>query len=146
MSQWTHILGIIRYDSMMKNIWPEPMDKEIIVREEAELVDRLFKTSILPTGSEGPIEIKTIITNRGPTVIVTGDLRDFGSEDVPEILSWIVKVSKEIEKTCEKNSIILMLRDGIVQCDVEGISKPIIFKEIYIDGKNKWINVEEIQN
>ena len=146
MSQWTHVLGVIRYDSLTQNVWPEPMDKEETVRQEAKTIDRLFKTSPLPAGSEGPIEIKTILTNRGPTVVITGDLRDFGNEDVQEILTWITQVCNLVEITCETNKFLLFLRDGIIQCKVEGIEKPIVFVEAYIDDQHKWVNIEEISN
>jgi len=34
MSQWTHILGIIRFDSFNMNVWPEPENKHKTVLKE----------------------------------------------------------------------------------------------------------------
>jgi uncharacterized protein with PIN domain len=120
MSQWTHVLGVVRFDSMNKNVWPEPPNKEALVKAENDLVNRIFQESKIPAGSEGPIELQTIITGRGPTVLLTGDLRDFGKEDLGEIVTWLNGLNKKIkEEAIEERRVLLIVRDAMIYCDVE---------------------------
>jgi len=113
MSQWTHFLGIIRFDSMSKNVWPEPRNASDTIGREADTLYRMFHYGNVPRGSEGPIEINTIVTDRGPTVIITGDLRDYGKENLVDIPPWL----NEVIKDQQINS--LLLRDAFIKCNVE---------------------------
>lgn len=119
MSQWTHILGVVRFDSMNKNVWPEPPNKDKLIKLEADFVDNFFQQSQIPSGSEGPIECQTVITDRGPTVLLTGDLRDFGKENLSEIVDWLNTLGKEIHKVALDQCSMLFIRDAIVHCEVE---------------------------
>ncbi|HUT43845.1 MAG TPA: hypothetical protein VMW95_05870 [Desulfobacterales bacterium] len=114
MSQWTHFLGVIRYDSMNKIVWPEPPNKEAAIAAELDLVSHIWQWN-LPEGSEGPLQVKFHTTNRGPTVLITGDLRDFGKENLCEVLSWVNDCHKAVEKT----KMMLILRDAFIDCRVE---------------------------
>lgn len=118
MSQWTHILGVIRYDSLNMNVWPKPANKDKIVHQELDIINAVWQSGV-PEGSEGPLQVDCLLTNRGPTVLLTGDLRDFGRPEIQEILQWaqeMEKVGKEemIECRCAT-----FIRDGIIRCDVE---------------------------
>ena len=111
MSNWTHILGVIRFESMNANVWPEPPNKTKVLAEEAELVHVMFHAVELPHGSEGPLSVETILTSRGPTVVLTGDLRDFGKEDLPSIVKWVNERKDTIKD--------LFVRDGFIRCEIE---------------------------
>lgn len=119
MSQWTHILGVVRFDSMNKNVWPEPPNKEEALKAEFTFVDKCFQNSDIPNGSEGPIECQTIMTNRGPTVLLTGDLRDFGKEDLPRITEWLNALVKDMQEVALAARCLLFVRDTMVHCQVE---------------------------
>lgn len=145
MSQWTHILGIIRYDYMAQNCWcsetdglPECYNPE----EKIKLLTTLYNENI-PEGSEGPIEVSVINSNRGPIIVLSGDLRDFGNEDVQEIVNWITAVNKEICLQNDKviDSIdVLVIRDSIISIDVENYPK---YKIIFTpEKKEKWEIIE----
>ena len=117
MSQWTHFLGVIRYESMLSNVWPEPADKGRQEWYQVEHVHSSFQRATpIPTGSEGPISFETILTSRGPTVIITGDLRDFGEDEVQSVVDWLNEVDA-IGDPHETH--ILMVRDAMIYCDVE---------------------------
>jgi len=117
MSQWTHITGVIRFDSILQNMWPEPFDKTNKAIEEVKIVHDIFQRGIEPAGSEGPIKIDTIMTNRGPTVVLTGDLRSFGVEDLKTITEWLQDRETAISK--DSRLPMLMVRDTNIICDVE---------------------------
>lgn len=113
MSQWTHITGIIRFEDWNANVWPAPPNKNKVLADNVEFVNEAFQRCQEPTGSEGPLQTDTILTSRGPTVIITGDLRDFGLGDVPEVVSWLNEVkNKHLES--------FGIRDCLISCDVEG--------------------------
>jgi len=129
MSQWTHFLGVIRFDSMSLNVWPEPEKKDEKVQKELDVIDRIFSDpTTLPWGSEGPIGVNTVLTDRGPTVLITGDLRDFGSEDLPRVVSWINKKLTEV-KEIKSREMLIFLRDMFVNCDVEYNEKLFLIEE-----------------
>lgn len=115
MSQWTHVIGVIRFDSIFTNsIYPPPRDKPRRIIEELDFVHRTFHGGMKPTGSEGPIEINTVATDRGPTVIITGDLRDFGKEELKSILTWANSQTEVVLKRGD-----MIVRDCMIDCRVE---------------------------
>lgn len=116
MSQWTHFIGAIRYESLAMNVWPEPPYKDKIVNDQIRHVDHCFRSSELPTGSEGPIGFNVVLTSRGPTVLITGDLRDFGYDDLQSVIDWLNSVDP-IQKDDFYG--IFMVRDAMIWCDVE---------------------------
>ena len=128
MSQWTHFLGVMRFDSMALNVWPEPHNKEAITNKEADFVHRIWSYNS-PMGSEGRMEIKTQITNRGPTVLIVGDLRDFGLADLDEVLTWVNNCCRDVRKEAEAEGLIMFLRDGFVYCDVEFYKTRLIIED-----------------
>lgn len=129
MSQWTHVLGVVRFDSIAKNVWPEPRDKDYIVKTEADFVHDYFQRGDTPSGSEGPIEFQTTITGRGPTVVLAGDLRDFGKEDLVTIVDWLNKLRENIQKSFHNEKLLLCLRDAFIYCDVEFDENTYLIKE-----------------
>jgi len=87
MSQWTHIIGAVRFDTLALSISPEIKEKEDIVDAQIELIKESFEHS--PSGSEGAVEIGVVKSKRGPIVVISGDLRDFGIEDKEGIIIWL---------------------------------------------------------
>ena len=118
MSQWTHFLGLIRYDSFVCNVWPEPINKESEMLRECELVNIHWQTNV-PGGSEGPLEIQTSQTKRGPTVSITGDLRDFGREDLGSVLDWCNDCARRVASAAMGAMKVLFVRDALLLAEVE---------------------------
>lgn len=90
MSQWTHVAGAIRFDSLPI----EPIKSEAARAIKAALEDGV------PTGSEGPLQIRPGGTDsersiNTENVLIYGDLRHFGAEDVPEIEAWFKRVVED---------------------------------------------------
>jgi hypothetical protein len=134
MSKWTHFLGVIRFDSFNLNVRPEPPQKDKLVSIEVNAIHKLFQSIMEPRGSEGPIQYETILTNRGPTVIITGDLRDFGYEDLNKIVEWLNDLLEIIREYFDKNKWIVFIRDAIINCDVEYHDDKLI---IELDNKHE---------
>lgn len=132
MSQWTHILGVIRYDYMAQVCWCSKTNGRPSCwnpKQKIKILKSLYKKDV-PTGSERPIEVKVINSSRGPIVVLSGDLRDFGGDDVKQIVTWLNNISKEVDKDnkkAEDAEDTLDLRDSIVNCDVEYWSHRLIF-------------------
>ncbi len=90
MSQWTHVAGIIRVDSLTAALVMRP---EITHQMEKEKLEEWLSNTAPPMGSEGPAQWKVDITAEGNSlnrghITVWGDLRDFGEEDVDSIREW----------------------------------------------------------
>ena len=60
MSVWTHILGVIRFDSMYLNATTQPDWREKLSFEKHLILSSF--SGLLPEGSEGPMFIDCIIT------------------------------------------------------------------------------------
>jgi hypothetical protein len=120
MSQWTHVLGIIRFDSSALNVYPVPVRKTEILKKELDLVSKIYKAPIgAPTGSEGGLHLSFYISSRGPTVSVTGDLRDFGVSDIETITDWLNKCDADSDRLQKGSLHPLFLRDAFIRCEVE---------------------------
>ena len=115
MSIWTHVLGIIRYDSFAANMSPVAVNKDQILAAQMQQISDSYQRSI-PSGSEGPLDIQVILTNRGPTVVITGDLRDFEEADLQEIITWLNSQPDSLGNSLETMTFI---RDVNILCDVE---------------------------
>lgn len=113
MSQWTHVAGCIRIDSLGGGD----------ITKIYELVDKFGRTCQfddtpeiwercnVPCGSEGSLQYKISRTGEKDSldwglVVIWGDLRDF--DDADEILQWL-------EKACAGK----MIRGCAVKIDVE---------------------------
>jgi hypothetical protein len=119
MSQWTHVSGVIRFESLAANVYPPPPNKNAILELEKDIVAQAFRED-LPGGSEGPVEVVISYTSRGPTAQITGDLRDFGKEDLGRILEWANAKAKEVfDKTRVAFQIPNFVRDAFIYCEVE---------------------------
>ena len=122
MSQWTHFLGVVRFDSMNLNVWPKPPQVEKVALHEVNEIHRLFQSVSEPRGSEGPIDFETVLTNRGPTVVITGDLRDYGYDDLPEVVTWLNEVIFNINSFSNDKGWMIFIRDSFIRCEVESNS------------------------
>lgn len=124
MSQWTHVLGLIRYDYWAQNCWCSDTDGKpeyYNVKEKINSLNKIYKHNV-PTGSEGSLEVSITNSNRGPIVRISGDLRDFGLSDVKGIIKWLNTSHKEVEKENKSTNVsgnILTIRDSVINIDVE---------------------------
>jgi hypothetical protein len=119
MSQWTHVAGVIRFDDM----------RRALVRDEyRHLAAQQFPLGLptpYPSGSEGPLRVR--LEDAGPdapysyfvTATVFGDLRDFGSEDLPQLEKWWRTATREIPPG-------VAIRQAVLHVAVEG-EKPVIW-------------------
>lgn len=127
MSQWTHVNGAIRYDSLRMEGMPfnKLQDfKELLGNTcSYEENEKTWDKCNVPCGSEGSIQFNfwsnphlSSLASFG--VHIFGDLRDFGKEDVPKIEKWFEKVTKTKG---------VMVRSAILEIEVEG-EEPIILQ------------------
>ena len=151
MSQWTHVAGLIRVDSMGAAIVRTiPGDKQEKIRaaiKKAMGNTCDYETSItgwdqcnVPRGSEGSLQY-TVSRNSDEDdhglswgyISIWGDLRDYGTEDVEEIVKWLQKSLEKLMEPegfgepadmsdLEKANYMLssfMIRDAVLSVDVE---------------------------
>jgi hypothetical protein len=134
MSQWTHINGSIRIDYLQL----ENPDKEIIEdikKHFGNICDfysnrEMWKNCNVPLGSEGSVQYDVQLTGDAHSLArvriqIWGDLRNY--ENTEEIIEWIKQATKE-----------LIIRDGVIQIDVESKEKTIL---IWNDDKDEWQNI-----
>ncbi len=109
MSQWTHLAGLIRLDSMGANIVRLPVEemnkrvKEAVAKALGNICDydsssETWDLCNVPQGSEGSLQYKVFANSDKEDhglswgyVAIWGDLRDFGTEDYPSVLDWFQK-------------------------------------------------------
>lgn len=124
MSIWTHVAGCIRVDAF--SFMPQPDFKKIFIKELWDEKDD--GECNIPTGSEGSLDYR-IIKNPDSTslsaytVVIFGDLRDFGKKDKNEIINWWNRVLKECG----------MIRQAILQVIFEDEQEPFILQELKQD-------------
>ena len=122
MSQWTHVAGIIRVDSIHHLV--QPVSDGMIQREIKAVLgkpvdfDGLMADgeSTLPMGSEGSLQytVTEVDSDYGPVwghVALWGDLRDH--DDYAAIHEWLYDILEELKK---RN---YGIRQCIVHLDVE---------------------------
>jgi hypothetical protein len=143
MSQWTHVNGSIRIDSLRIVGAPMPglpmtvSDIEERLGRVVRFDDSEWETTV-PCGSEGSLEY-TVTENPDKhhlaafTVNIWGDLRDYGSGDVHEIEEWLNKVVKD-----------WMIRDLVVNVDVEFSGERIIFVNSHDKSTNGSVKIKKI--
>lgn len=115
MSRWTHINGSIRVDWMRGVLPPLPFD-EIFKTCDYDDDEAKWKECNVPKGSEGSVRV---ICLENPnendlaayTVVIYGDLRDFGEKaDIDGVRDWFYGVCKKLK----------MIRQAILQVEDEG--------------------------
>lgn len=94
MSVWTHVAGVIRVDCI-RGMTKKPDFNKVFVRELWN--ENTSGACNMPMGSEGSLDFRVIENpNKDAiaayTVVIFGDLRDFGVADIPEIEDWWNKV------------------------------------------------------
>ena len=134
MSQWTHVSGIIRIDSLQMDIKDEIREafgNTFSYEDEAEKWDNCD----VPFGSEGSIQYNIFeYPDRKDSFIyghisIWGDLRNFSN--VKDIYGWIVDSINKLK--------VGHVRDLSVSIDVESHNRHII----YLEGRN--IKMDEIK-
>ena len=116
MSQWTHVAGIIRLDSMGANIiradtsFKNGMIKEAVAKVlgktcDFESGDKAWSQCGVPMGSEGSLQYRVHPNSEEDThslnwgyVAIWGDLRDFGMESVLKIQEWFQEGLEKLKK------------------------------------------------
>jgi len=113
MSIWTHIAGIIRIDHI-------PIHRPQLSEEEVRRLVQVYS----PMGSEGGLDIaitKTQVLTRsgGPMdwgfISIAGDLRDFDTDNLPDIETWL----KHISDTFYDQLPPILIRQAIILVEVE---------------------------
>ncbi len=113
MSNWTHVAGIIRVDSMEKLNFDKIIGKECLYASSSEVWEdaRANPDKYLPMGSEGSLR-KSIWKNPNEncvalyTVSIFGDLRDHDS--ISDIIEWF-------KEKCE----LLWVRNAVITVENE---------------------------
>ena len=122
MSVWTHVAGVIRVDAI-RCIGEQPDFNKIFVRELWN--EDTFGACNMPKGSEGSLDFRVVEnpdkdSMAAYTVVVFGDLRDFGSANMQEIEDWWERVLKQCG----------MVRQAVLQIQPEdGDVKILEYKE-----------------
>lgn len=112
MSQWTHVIGAIRYDGLQR-------------QEGMEHHPGLFVGHDVPRGSEGPIEVDIWVNPSKAhlaayCVTFWGDLRDYTNVD--ELVEYFDRISKgrfvrsgviRIDVDCQRTLILDISTDGV---------------------------------
>lgn len=126
MSQWTHVAGLIRIDSL----------EQLVLFDTTSELEEILKDP--PGGSEGPIQTQVVCTrpDYGPGVVpmswghvaIWGDLRDFG-EDSEKALDQISRWLQDVLQACT-DSRKMVVRDAVVSVDIESkaywVLKPVV--------------------
>lgn len=116
MSTWTHVAGIVRYDSLLA-------DRKSVLHT-IRYIEDMFHDA--PSGSEGGLAFDVIpmfehdqksqgVIVHGPylaNAIISGDLRDFGPDDWPQLEAWFDKVSDADEPDLNIRQAILLIESG----------------------------------
>lgn len=109
MSVWTHVAGVIRVDCL--RCIGEPEFNKIFIKS---LWGEHNSDCNMPSGSEGSLDFR-VIENPDKdaiaayTVVIFGDLRDFGVDDIHKIEDWWDNVLEECG----------MIRQAILQIQPE---------------------------
>lgn len=113
MSVWTHVAGVIRVDSI-RGLMPAPKFDKIFVKS----LWGDTNISNMPSGSEGSLDYRIIenpdeASMAAYTVVIFGDLRDYGADRTEDIKDWWERVLSEFE----------MVRQAVLQvCPEDGES------------------------
>lgn len=117
MSQWTHVAGCFRVDCMRH--FPT-------ARGARAQLEGIIKTN-LPHGGEGPLRV---LIEENPmmeavaafAVMVYGDLRDFGTERLGEIETWLEGIGEKLSPKRDDmgpRSFPGFIRNAVLEVDVE---------------------------
>jgi hypothetical protein len=110
MSQWTHILGIVR-------VYKEPAISLSSVIGPTNLWDEdNFETCSLPTGTEGSIDYfisKHPKYEHEAMITFFGDLRDFGMRDLAGVQKWWFELLPKLG----------CIRDAVLSVNIEGLAQ-----------------------
>ncbi len=137
MSQWTHVAGIIRIDSMVAVMSRGPDSTEDNLRRRLGEIWNYDSDYIptsnesTPSGSEGSIQYDIVKTGNKHSlswghIVIWGDLRDF--DDPNEIYDWLGNSLVTIHEGG------ISIRDIIVSIVVEHSNQYIIFQDDQGDG------------
>ncbi len=133
MSKWTHLAGVVRYDSFNLGVpVAEPEFNTCNFRDPEEKWDKCD----VPCGSEGSLTVAKCDVYRTDTQAFTtysfsGDLRDYSYEDDKEKLeSWIQSLIPD-------GGTPLMIRQAVFQVDYEDRKGTVIYQ--YDSDQSKFV-------
>lgn len=133
MSVWTHINGSIRIDHIRPVMGSLDLSKLFRTWSYEDFKEKVEACNV-PAGSEGSLRVSIWeepmqVAMAAYSVNVFGDLRDFDS--IEPIRDWFKKIVLESG---------LMIRDAILECQVEGQPKCLL---VFIPGeKDKIVSME----
>jgi hypothetical protein len=120
MSQWTHIAGCIRIDSVVDPTVKLTLKNQFGNTVEFDSPEEDWNKCNVPCGSEGSVQYRIEQTGDDNSlawglIYIWGDLRDY--DNVQEIYDWI-------NRACQG----LMIRSCSVKVDIEGKNSFIIYE------------------
>jgi len=160
MSQWTHVAGIIRLDNLgagiirLSTVRKNEIIKQAVVKALGNMCNydsgaEAREHCTVPCGSEGSLQYKVFPYSDSDEdthalswgyAVIWADLRDFGSEDVPEIENWFQKSLAKLMKPegfnpaeqmgmieeAEDMLSVFLIREAILSVDVESLPRIIL--------------------
>lgn len=161
MSQWTHVAGLIRLDSIGVNIVRSPTRiknekvKDAVTKALGNTCDydserEAWEKCTVPRGSEGSLQYevypnsdKDEHTANWGYVAIWGDLRGFGTEDLPNIQDWFEKSLAKLQKPegfkppdqmtmyekVEYMLSVFVIRAAVLSIDVEGTPRLVLLRD-----------------
>lgn len=126
MSEWTHLTGCIRIDTMPNiddNIFISILKQKFGNTWSLKVVDSRYELCTIPKGSEGSVQYNILKTGSGSSlswglITIWGDLRDY--DDPEEIFKWI-------KESC--NSLDFWIRSCCVEVNVNHSKQYLIHKD-----------------
>ena len=138
MSIWTHVAGTIRIDHLRSfDINPTPdfdnIFKKFIYTDTLDISElrKGAEECNMPTGSEGSLDYR-VIENPNEndicayTVVIFGDLRDFGKDNINEIKDWWKNMLSKFA----------MIRQAVLQIQPEDGETLILIIKIQMEMKD----------
>lgn len=114
MSQWTHVAGTVRLDSIgmilvgglyayKRQIMMEAIQSAFGITCDFDSPVEVWDDCSVPCGSEGSLQYRIVPNSEEEThnaswgsVVIWGDLRDFGHERVGEIADWLEEALRDL--------------------------------------------------
>lgn len=133
MSQWTHVAGLIRVDTLDGVVFP---------RDPYMVLTVLAQASSPPEGSEGLLQVRAHETREHNSLnwgclVVWGDLRDYGNgKQVEEISAWFERFLNTLHAHH------YVIRQAVLDVEVEG--GPVFLLVSQYDKEFKQVKVLSI--
>ena len=126
MSQWTHVAGLVRVDSL---------DGLGVHRDTSETLRSIIEASGVPVGSEGPVRTSLQRTREDSSlswghISIWGDLRDYGdASDVEELCHWFRQLCQHLLQAH------YVIRQAVLAVEVEGQPPFVLHADLVDDAQ-----------